>query len=190
MAPVTTPPSPADGDPDASSGKPTARELASRILVVTIILGIIVMWIYVLTARPDVPGHIEDPAFAPAAESLCAAARTRIDALPKAQETPDPAQRAAVVDQGTDILEDLVGQLEGLVPSADPDHTQASRWIADWRVYLQNRRDYADRLPQDPDLRFYVTQRPEDGVQITAAMDRFAQPPVNAMASCTTPDDV
>lgn len=188
MAGVTASPSPAADEP--RSGRPTAGELASRIVVVSVVLGIIIMWIYVLTARPDVPGHIEDPAFAPAAESVCAAARVRIDALPKAQETPDPAQRAAVVDQATDVLEDMVDELERLVPIAEPDHTRAAQWIADWRTYLQNRRDYADGLPRDPNLRFYVTQRPEDGVQITAGMDRFAQPPVNTMASCTTPDDV
>ncbi len=35
-----------------------------------------------------------------------------------------------------------------------------------------------------------LSQRPEDGVQITSAMDRFAKPPVNDMPACVTPDDL
>lgn len=179
-----------DAAADPDDDRPSRGQVAARAGVVVVILGIIVMWIYVLTARPEVPGHIQDASFAPAAEKICATALARVNALPKAPETPDPAARAKVVAEATTILTAMVDDLERIVPAAEPDHGRASQWITDWRTYLQDRRNYSDELPANPQLRFYVTQRPEDGVQITAGMDRFAEPPVNNMPSCATPGDL
>lgn len=168
----------------------TGRANVWRALGVTAFLAMALLWIFVFTrSRPDlVPGELADRSFPTAAEPTCARARAEIATLPFAHETPDPAQRAEVVDRATTMLETMLADLRAATPHEDPARTMVAEWLADWSTYVQNRRDYANRLRADPTAKFSVQQSERDNVQITRALDRFAK--VNAMPSCATPDDV
>ena len=147
------------------------------------------LWAYAFLAPQDVPGRMDDTAFPTAAEPVCAAAAGELAALPRSLDATDPVERAAQVDASTDRLEAMVDELATLVPTTEPEQQMVTEWLDDWRRYLANRRDYADRLAAgDIDARFYVDQSERDGRQITNALDRFAD--INKMSSCASPSDV
>ena len=155
---------------------------------VAIMMAMAGMWAYAFLAPQDVPGRMDSTAFPDAAEPRCAETLTTLAALPRSFDVADATERADLVDTATDELTSMVDDLEALVPETEPEQQMVTEWLADWRAYLTNRRDYAERLRTDEDARFYVDQSDRDGVQITNALDRFAT--VNAMASCAVPDDV
>jgi hypothetical protein len=179
---------PLDAPDDA--GRPRRRWTIGKVLAIVCVLGLTVMWVYALSgvAGRDVAGRLDDRTFGPTAEPTCKAARADVDALPPAFETPDPTQRADVVDQATARLRTMVRDLDALPRPAGDDATMVTQWLADWTTYLDNRADYASRLRVDRTARFYVAQREADKRQITEALDRFAG--INDMPSCETPGDV
>ena len=136
--------------------------------------------------RDTQPGKLDDPTFAVAAEPVCAAAMAELAQLTPAWATDTPAERADVIDQSVTILSSMVGELATLPTGTET--AQADEWVNDWAVYVDDRADYASRLRDDPEARFYVTQSDRDRRQITLAIDRFAK--TNAMPSCVTPADL
>ncbi len=159
--------------------------------MVIMVLGIVLMWVYAFSGNflgVDVPGRLQDKTFPTAAQPVCQAAVDKVNALPKAFETPDPQKRADVVDQASTYLEDMLAQLRAQVPAAQPQHDIVTQWLADWETYVHDRRDYTKQLRVDPMARFAVTQSDRDKTQITQGVDHFAD--VNAMPACMTPDDL
>lgn len=187
MAAATAPPT-GDGLP------PPPSRRAGRVVVVGVVLALLAMWGYIFVYhlsgqwRDETPGRLEDPAFGAAAEEVCADALERIDQLPPAFSASDAAERARVVATSNEILDDMIDQLEGLVPSAGAGRPAVEEWLDDWRTYVEDRRDFARRLAEDPDARFYVTQSDRDNRQITQAIDRFAN--INGMPSCLALNDL
>lgn len=172
--------------PDSPSS--SVWTLMGRVIVVVIILGSALLWIYALTRSPgQPPGSLDDPSFGAAAEPICASAQARLAELPPAFDAPDPAIRAAVISSGTEILQTMVDDLRSIAPSRGTrDGDMVAEWLDDWQTYLGDRRAHAARLAEEGDIRFYVTEK--DGRQITAPIDRFAQ--INHMPSCATPGDL
>jgi hypothetical protein len=158
------------------------------VAVLVLVVALTAMWAYALFGRPEVPGRLDDAAFRAAAEQTCARARAALDEVPRSFTARTAAERADLVVRGTDILSTMIDELAAQAPTTEPGRAVVTEWLADWRTYLDDRRDYADRLRTDPDARFYVSQSDRDKRQITAAVDRLAN--VNQMTSCTVPDDV
>lgn len=167
----------------------------ARLATGTIVVASIVFWVWAFSpwAPRDNPDRLDDPAFAEAAEQVCAAARQRIDALPGPFDGITPAERAEQVAAGTRIVADLVDELTDLAPLAPAGHDAdlVDRWLADWRTYLDDRWRHVDRLraatpdTSDRDLRFLVSG---EAGPIDARMNAFAR--LNRMDSCQTPGDV
>ncbi|WP_334145110.1 hypothetical protein [Rhabdothermincola sp.] len=174
----------------ASPGSPSASRwtLIGRVIVIVIILGSALLWIYALTRSPSQPpGSLDDPSFGAAAEPICASAQARLADLPPAFQAPEPAARAAAISSGTEVLQAMVDDLRSIAPSRGTrDGDMVAEWLDDWQTYLGDRRAHAARLAEEGDVRFYVTEK--EGRQITAPIDRFAQ--INHMPSCATPGDL
>jgi hypothetical protein len=189
---ATAPPVLTDTDRVEQAGEVATQRLGWvwRILIGAALLGLAVVWSYALWGpRSDPPGTMDDPSFGEAAEQVCAPVRDRIDALPFAHETPDPHQRAAVVDEANDLLAGQLASLAPLVTLTDEgseDRRRVTEWLGDWDTYLEDRRAYPVALRADPATRF--TQSEKGGRGIATALDEFARK--NAMASCATPGDV
>lgn len=176
---------------DEPYAPPKSRSPATvigRVAAITVALGIAGMWIYALWGYSGVPGQMSDLTFSRTAQPICQATRESIDKLPKAHTTPDVNVRAAVVDQATDQLATMLDELQRQVPAAQPEHDMLQNWIGDWRIYLNDRREYTVQLRKDPMTRFAVTQSDRDKSQITGALDRFAR--INEMVACKIPDDL
>jgi len=167
---------------------PTARTVTpGRVAAVVVCLGLALLWIYVLTQRPErVAGTLTDPAFAQAAQPICLATVQRLAELPQAFEVPDGAARADVVEASDVELAAMLDRLEAVAPTEGEDAAMVREWLDDWRTHLGDRADYARRVRVDGSARFYVTAKDRD--QITDPIDHFAE--VNRMPACATPGDL
>jgi hypothetical protein len=183
-------PAPPGGAPtDDSDERPSARRrilLGAGLLFVVATFGV---WIYALFIYD--PGQLvdelEDRTFPTEAEAICAEARTRIDALPLAQETDDPVERAEVIDEANVALREMTARLAEIVPQGQGRITVGiGEWVDDWNTFIGDRQEYADALREDPSARFAESLKANR--QISRAIDAFAQ--VNKMESCTVPGDV
>src|SRR3954453_8947397 len=88
-----------------------------RVIVTILIVGMVSMWAYVLflafgPGRQDPVDRLRDPHFAEAAEARCDEAHDAVNQLPAADETPDPADRAGVVDQANASFASMLDDLE------------------------------------------------------------------------------
>ena len=186
-----------DGDDAAGPDEGGPRRFrVGRVAIALVVVTMLGMWGYVLylafgPGRQPPIDRLEDPAFADAGEVLCAAAVADVEELPNAGASATPAERADVVDRADAIyaamLDDLAVQASTQVPAGD-ERERAEEWIGDWRVYLEDRAQYADALRSDPDARLLVSEKPGEGRQITGWIDEFAL--ANRMPSCATPADV
>lgn len=162
--------------------------VVGRVSFIALVISLTALWIYAFFGDPGVPGRLENPTFPAAAEPVCAAAHAQIRLLPLPNQTPDPGDRADVVDRASDELDAMLAQLQAMVPQNVPETEPETRWIEDWQVYVNDRRAYTEKLRVDPMTRFAVTQSDRDRRQVTSALDRFAT--INDMPSCVVPDDV
>jgi hypothetical protein len=182
-------------DPASSAPTETRRPLR-RFGVLVVVASFIGIWGYVMyltlfVGRAEPRDRLDDTRFTAAAEETCAESRRVIDRLDYASEVGSPPERADLLDAATDQLEVMLTRLDGLIPPRDrAEATAVDRWLADYRIYLVDRREYADaqRDPGHPryDRAFSVTDR--GGYQIDLLIDDFAR--VNYMESCETPQDV
>ena len=157
------------------------------ILVVVLVL-IALMWIYaIFFASHKNLNRVGDRAWAARNEQICATAKAKIDALPPAKTAKTPLERAAVLDQADDDVAALIDSLHSnkIVGSSRDGHL-VELWLADWDLYLSNRRDYAAELHKNENKPFAVSLR--EGTPITERIDGFAD--VNSMPSCESPLDV
>jgi hypothetical protein len=168
----------------------TRRWTPGRIVVLLLIASMVAMWVYVLylafgPGRQDPPDRLSNPAFATAAQARCDEAHAQVDQLPTANQAPDAAAQADIVDQANAAFASMLDDLEAIVPPGE-DGQLAQAWLDDWRTYLGDRERYADALRTDPEARLLVT--PKDREQITEFLDAFAAD--NQMIACGTPLDV
>ncbi len=163
----------------------TARDRAVRALLALLVLALAAMWIYawVFAPRGD-PDRISDQAWADAAEARCAIASEVVTAVPVEQD--DAQRRADDVDAVTGALAAMVDDLGATLPKDPDDADTVARWLDDYEIYLDDRREFSAGLREDPTTRFEVTA--VENRQITAVIDRYAD--VNGMQSCMTPGDV
>ena len=176
--------------PELSAGEPaSARRFRWYHGVLAFVLFLIaLMWIYAFFfASGKNTNRVADRSWAARNEQICAGAKAKIDALPPARTAKTPAERAGVLDVANSLVADLVNSLKAnkIVGTARDGHL-VDLWLADWDLYLSNRRDYAAVLHQNLDKAFAVSLR--DGTPITERLDGFAD--INDMASCETPGDV
>ena len=173
-----------DAPPSSSSPR---RVIAYRVVAIGIVLGMVLLWTFVLTRKASPPpDELDDKAFASTAQSTCSTTKAALDQLPQAFQSQSASDRADVVTQSNEELGAMLVTLRAAVPPAERDQRMLTEWIGDWQIYLDNRIDYVDRLREDPDARLYVAEK--DSRQITVAIDRFAE--VNDMPACRTPKDI
>ncbi len=175
-----------------------------RWLAGVFVVGSFVFWAWAFSpwARSENPARLDDRDFAQWADQRCAQAQAAIAALPTARQAASRAERADQVDQGTDAVEMLVDDLRqranaSLTASTEadgpPDASLVRDWLADWDVYVSDRRSHSDRLrtasddTPDRELRFLLVDMTE-GSTYTERMDGFAR--LNNMDNCQIPGDI
>ena len=174
----------------APSGETVAtnagRRRLGRIAAAVTVAACLALWVYAYTiAEPTKVDRLDDRTFFVAAEPICRDTMAEVRALPKAEDSPTPQDRAEVVTRADDLLTAMVDRLRGIVPPG-ADAQAIGTWLDHWSTYVGDRRDFANDLADGSDARFQVTAI--DGVQISRSIDHFAE--VNDAESCKTPGDV
>ncbi len=188
--------SPEGPSPDASTPpgpEAVAQSRLGRVAVTGVIVALMVMWAWIWFFAPrENVDRFSQRAFPEAANPVCAAAHDEILALPSGRQTPNVTERAAVVRQGTEIVETMVADLEAIAYLVtDPDDADILRqWFGDWHeLYLADRWAHVERLEAatadtpDETLAFLVQD-----LQYGRRIDGLAN--VNDMKSCVIPGDI
>lgn len=124
----------------------------------------------------------EDRAWAENAEEICAPVKQAVRRL-DLEASPDLDVRADLVDRSTDLYAGMLVELERDLPDDPKGRAIVPDWIADWRILLQDRYNYADRLRAGDEVPF--TESPVEGIPITERLEAFAGD--NEMDSCAPP---
>lgn len=180
-----------DADPESTG---PARRLSPFQILFRVVAGLVIaasfgVWVYAYSglAKRDAPDLLADRGLASSAEAICANTLTDVAAMPNALDAADGSERAEQIRGATDRFEIMVGDLEALQTFDERDDRIYHSWLSDWRVILDDRRDYADRIAVDPEAQFYIT---DIGVseRLDKRLTRFAN--TNLMVSCAAPTDV
>lgn len=133
------------------------------------------------------PDKLYDQAWVAKAEKICAPAARTIKNLPNASTSETPADRSKLLDRGTAALEPMVAGLEALpAPERKSDRTVVNGYLADWKIYLQDRRNFAEALLSDPMAEPLMTE--VHGGWVSDAIDTMAK--ANDIIVCATPGDM
>jgi hypothetical protein len=135
----------------------------------------------------DPPDHLDDPAFAQAAEPVCAGAVATLEERDLLHPAPESLEeRADIVDASNAVLAAMVDDVRAIDRPAGEEGEWVGLWLSDWEQHIADRQAWADGLRQGDDGPFTETAR--GGEQLSRVIDNFAE--VNDMPSCATTHDV
>ncbi len=136
----------ADGDPH-----PGRRRFVIAVLGVVIAL-ILAMWVYAFGfADSRSLYRVSDREWAVNGETRCATAVKELDALADFRRIDQVGpgaieQKAAIVDKANDIVVKMVDDLSVGAPARSDNGSDAQKWIADYRTYLGDRREFRGQV--------------------------------------------
>ena len=163
--------------------------LALRAFLTVLVVAMVVLWVYAFFLAPSGnPDRLEDRSWPAAAEARCLAARAAIAELPPAARATDVVTRADDIDLATDVVVSLVADLGQLSGGTVDDQVMIENWLADWAVYIGDRRHHAVRLRLEGDVRPLLTALPSGSGSFVKRMNGFAR--VNDMEACLDPGDM
>ena len=161
-----------------------------RVLAVLVAVATVLFWAWILTGGPkaDNRDKLDDRSYVSFAQQRCIRLNTELAQLPNAITAKTASERASVIDEANVLVSNMVDDLQAKAPTAGDDGIRLREWIADWRTYVGDREDYANRLREDPKAPMQVSENTKlhDGVDKT--IEIFAD--VNDMPECATPGDV
>jgi hypothetical protein len=178
----------------------TRRFSIARVLTVAAVLGMTLLWIWILSGAPKRrnPDYLHDRAWVAKAGERCTEAVARIDELPEATTAATPQERVETVEEANAVLVDLVADLRADEPEGSDDNRADDRrvvklWLDDWDRFLEARVDYAERLRAydpdgDTDIPRFLLPENQKGDGIDRPIKSFAD--VNEIPQCATPGDV
>jgi len=165
----------------------------TRILLTVICVGIAGMWVYAFGFAPrESFNKINDSAWQARAQAHCKAAEnirfSFEDLTPMKADDPLALQKKAkLVDAATDALEDAINLIAADRPSDAKGQELVPEWIADYRIYISDRRAFAVAL-QGASVRPFFAESEVQGVPISERISKFARE--NDMKTCQTPYDL
>lgn len=182
-------------DADLSEDRAAGRKFTpGRLALGVLVAGSFAVWGYGFSGLADrtAPDTLGNSSFLELAEPACFAANETVTGMPNALDAEDSADRALQVEANTAVYAQLVDDMEGFLddPRVDlnaRDTEITLEWLQDWRQFLADRLDYADRLADDPQAVFYVAAS-SGGERLERRITRFAA--TNELVSCVTPQDV
>ena len=169
------------------------RRMVARVLGGLGALAFAAFWVWALFFASKEPiNQIGDTLWAERAEQICAAAEQDRLALADFREMQGASaqlvrERADIVDRATDVIEEMLDDVVAVVPDDAKGRALVPQWEAEYRIYIGDRRAFADRLREtgenDP---FYESQA--EGLPISERLETFAGD--NKMPSCAPPRDL
>lgn len=159
------------------------RSPVRRVLLWGAVVVLIVFWVWALLfASKESINKIDDREWAERAQAICVRTDAQLRAL-DAQASPELAVRADLVDESTDLLGVMLDDIVAVAPSDDKGQSIVPEWEADYRVLLEDRYRYAERLRAGENVAF--TETAVSGVPITERIEKFTLD--NEMPTCAPP---
>jgi hypothetical protein len=178
------------------SGEPPARRRITpvKVLLTLVCLLLAAMWVYAFGfASKKAAYRVDDEAWRTRAQDICEAHEQQRLALVDTSEgyiaEPTHAQmlqRADLVDQATDILEDQLEQMVGVMPSSERDRSLVDEYAGYYRTVISDRRAYTAHL-----RRFELVPYRETAVSggpVSNVLSDFTV--VNEMPACAPPNEL
>lgn len=161
-----------------------------RGLAIGAVVAMVVFWIWIFSGAPakQNPDKLQDEAYVSQLEDQCQALRDDLDDLPNAADLDTAAQRADVLDDANVLVAGFIDEVEAGAPTSGDAGVTMEGWITDWRTYLANREDYADRLRTDSGAQLLLDRSTIGTDSVDKAIQIFTQ--VNEIPACETPGDV
>jgi len=163
-------------------------------LVAKIAAGIFIvfMWFYAFVLAPrESANNIGDKEWSTRSEATCQKAadfRTGLADLSKIDpvDASALAKKADIIDKATDSIEETLDALAADLPSTAKGKELVPEWIRDFRVYVQDRRDYTAEMRSGKLSEF--SESIVEGIPITERLGKFARE--NHMPTCQPPRDL
>ena len=151
------------------------------------------MWVYAFGfASRESFNRIGDNAWKARSEARCLIAENERFALQdlgkmNANDTAALKKKADIVETATDSLERAINDIAMDTPNDAKGQELVPQWISDYRIYIQNRRQFIDKL-RTASTRPYFSETEVDGVPISERIGKFARE--NDMRTCQPPLDL
>jgi hypothetical protein len=160
-----------------------------RGLAIGAVVLMVIFWVWIFSGAPKKtnPDYLDDRAYAASLEDRCQALRDDLDDLPNAADLDTQAERADVLDDANVLVAGFIDDIEAEAPTTGDAARSMDGWIADWKTYLADREDYAQRLRTEEDAQLLVS-RSKLGDSVDKTIQVFTQ--VNDIPACDTPGDV
>jgi hypothetical protein len=163
-----------------------------RVVVGVVMIGFAAFWVWALFfASKEAVNRVGDRGWAERAEAICTEANVEREGLAdfRVVDESNPAmlvERGDLIDRVTDVIERMLDDVVAVQPTDDKGQAIVPLWEADYRTYLANRRDFADRLRAGHNDAFRETA--VDGIPISDKLEVFAGD--NDMPACAPPHDL
>ncbi|MEY3805263.1 MAG: hypothetical protein RIR69_75 [Actinomycetota bacterium] len=151
------------------------------------------MWVYALVFAPrESVNRINDDEWKARSEARCQIAENERFALENLDrldpnDKADLRKKADIVEIATDSLERAIDDIAKDSPSDEKGQAIVPLWIADYRIYIEDRRNFIDEL-RTSDRRPYFAETEVEGVPISERLGKFARE--NDMKTCQPPLDL
>ncbi len=161
-------------------------------LIVVLMAGFAAFWVWALFfASKEAVNRIHDRAWAERAAGVCADLDEQLVGLTDLRRVDEDdaallAERAEIIDRATDIVEATLDEVVAVAPTDAAGREIVPQWEADYRTWLEDRRQYADVLRDGRDEAF--RESAVDGIPISEKVATFAGD--NEMADCSPPQDL
>lgn len=187
MAEVRTPKKPTS--PREAEGPYRMGFTWPRGLAICAVVAMVIFWVWIFSGAPKRTNadYLEDRTYAAQLEDRCQELRDQLDELPNAADMSTQAQRADVLDQANALVGQFIDDVEADAPESGDAAISMKGWIADWRTYLGDREDYAERLRTQENAQLLIS-RSKLGDSVDKTIQVFTQ--VNDIPACDTPGDV
>ena len=160
-----------------------------RGLAIGSVVLMVIFWVWIFSGAPKRTNrdYLQDRTYAASLEDRCQALRDDLDELPNAADLDSQAARADVLDDANVLVADFIDDLEAGAPREGDAAITIEGWIADWKIYLGDREDYAERLRTEDNAQLLLS-RSALGDSVDKTIQVFSQ--VNDIKACDTPGDV
>jgi vacuolar-type H+-ATPase subunit H len=165
----------------------------ARIVLTVACGGIFAMWVYAFGfASRESFNRIGDDAWKARSEARCLIAENERFALQdlrkmNANDTAALKKKADIVETATDSLERAINDIAMDSPTDAKGQELVPQWISDYRIYIQNRRQFIDKL-RTASTRPFFSETEVEGVPISERIGKFARE--NDMRTCQPPLDL
>lgn len=165
----------------------------ARVVLTVVCAAIFAMWVYAFGfASRESFNKIGDDEWKARAEAHCQKAedeRFALQDLTAMDPTDTDAllKKADIVEVATDSLERAIDKIAQDSPADAKGKELVPQWLADYRIYIQNRRDFIKAL-RTADRRPFFSETEVEGVPISERIGKFARE--NDMKTCQPPLDL